>query len=118
MVDVYKLKYKVAVVDDKGGRNNITDYIEKHLNMNYDRPVTITLKIKENGYTALHDCFGDKFLYKKSIDAEHDEIEVVCSEHAMIDWAMQFCDRVEVIRPQSIRKKIKEKAEVLYRKYS
>ncbi len=97
---------------------NITDYIEKHLNMNYDRPVTITLKIKENGYTALHDCFGDKFLYKKSIDAEHDEIEVVCSEHAMIDWAMQFCDRVEVIRPQSIRKKIKEKAEVLYRKYS
>ena len=28
MVDVYKLKYKVAVVDDKGGRNNITDYIE------------------------------------------------------------------------------------------
>ena len=75
-------------------------------------------RLEENGYTALHDCFGDKFLYKKSIDAEHDEIEVVCSEHAMIDWAMQFCDRVEVIRPQSIRKKIKEKAEVLYRKYS
>ncbi len=97
---------------------NITEYIEKHLNMNYDRPVTITLKIKENGYTALHDCFGDRFLYKKSIDAEYDEVEVVCSEHAMIDWAMQFCDRVEVIRPQSVRKKIKEKTEMLYGKYS
>ena len=110
-VSIYRLDLMTKIEIAEKARKNIRMVKElEHGN--------ITLKIKENGYTALHDCFGDKFLYKKSIDAEHDEIEVVCSEHAMIDWAMQFCDRVEVIRPQSIRKKIKEKAEVLYRKYS
>lgn len=128
-VSIYRLDLMTGIQMEEEVRKNIrkvreleygsvTDYVEKHLNMNYDRPVTVTLKVRRNGYTALHDCFGDHFLYKRPIDNEHDEVEVVCSAHAIMDWAIQFSDRVEIIRPFSIRQKILEKAEELSRKYS
>lgn len=96
---------------------SITEYIEKHLNMYYDEPVSVILKVREDGYTILHDSFGDKYRVRKRIDSNHDEVEVVCSEHAMIDWAIQFDERIEVIRPLRIRKKITEKAHKLVKQY-
>ncbi len=95
----------------------ITEYIEKHLNMYYDEPVTVILKVREDGYTILHDSFGDKYRVRRAIDSNHDEVEVVCSEHAMIDWAIQFDERIEVMRPSWIRRKIKDKVLKLARQY-
>lgn len=97
--------------------DGITEYIEKHLNMYYDQPRSVTLKVRKDGYTILHDSFGEKYTVKRAIDSDYDEVDVDCSEHAMIDWAIQFDERIEVMRPLGIRKKIKEKAFKLAQQY-
>lgn len=52
------------------------------------------------------------------MDEEHDEVKVFCSENAIVNWAIQNSEDVEILRPESARKKIQEKAEALLRKYS
>ena len=107
------------------------DFQLKHLNMSYDKPVWITLKIKspkreddpsrrvKADYTFLHDWFGDKFRYVQTeTTAPHDDIvKVECSPSAMTHWALQYCDRVEVVEPESIRNDVIEKIRNLNVKY-
>lgn len=107
------------------------DFQLKHLNMSYDKPVWITLKIKSPkqeddpsrrvkvDYTFLHDWFGDKFRYVETERTPpHDDIvKVECSPFAMTHWALQYCDRVEVIEPESIRNDVIEKIRNLNVKY-
>lgn len=107
------------------------DFQLKHLNMSYDKPVWITLKIKSPkqednparriraDYTFLHDWFGDKFKYVSTEKtAPHDDIvKVECSPFAMINWALQYSDRVEVVEPEEVRNRVMEKIRNLNTKY-
>lgn len=107
------------------------DFQLKHLNMSYDKPVWITLKIKspkqENDptrriradYTFLHDWFGDHFKYvsTENIAPYDDIVKVECSPFAMIHWALQYSDRVEVVEPEEVRSTIIEKIRNLNAKY-
>lgn len=70
--------------------------------------------LKEN--TDEHQ-FGDKYTFKKAIDEKHDEVEVTASAEGVMDWAILHMDRIEVLRPLELRKKIQEKAERLLIKY-
>ena len=102
-----------------------------HLNMAFDEPVMITLRIsspKEEGfpalhrrpdYTFLHDWFGDTFQYVETDreDTEYDIVRVRCSSYAMVNWALQYSDRVEVLSPESVRNTVKGKIENLTKKY-
>ncbi|MCC3865675.1 WYL domain-containing protein [Terrisporobacter petrolearius] len=82
---------------------NPEDFMIKHMNMFYDDPMTIGLKVKNHKYTIIHDWFGDQYTFKKKIDENYDEIEVVCSPNAVVHWAMQYCNYVEVISPIFVR---------------
>jgi len=93
-------------------------FMSAHLNMFYDEPQTIRLKIRNDRYTILHDWFGERYEFKKKIDAEHDEVTVVCSPEAMVYWAMQYGDFIEVIGPSNVREKVKKKCKDLGDKYS
>lgn len=107
------------------------DFQLKHLNMSYDKPVWITLKIKSPkreddptrriraDYTFLHDWFGDKFKYVKTeTEAPYDDIvKVECSPFAMAHWALQYSDRVEVVAPEEVRNDVIEKIRRLNLKY-
>lgn len=107
------------------------DFQLKHLNMSYDKPVWITLKIKSPkqeddparriraDYTFLHDWFGDKFkVVETEKAAPYDDIvKVECSPFAMTHWALQYCDRVEVIAPEEVRNRVIEKIRNLNVKY-
>lgn len=102
-----------------------------HLNMAFDKPVMIKLRIsspKEEGYpelhkrpdyTFLHDWFGDTFQYvgTDKEDTEYDIVRVRCSPYAMVHWALQYSDRVEVLSPENVRNAVKEKIENLTKKY-
>ena len=103
----------------------------KHPNMAYDKPEKIRLRIisekqpddprkhKRPDYTFLHDWFGETFRYIGA-DPEVpdcDLVEVECSPYAMGYWALQYCDRVEVLEPKHVREEIKKKVEDLYKKY-
>ena len=108
------------------------DFQLKHLNMSFDKPKMITLKInsgdrgwnedrrKSPNYTFLHDWFGDNFKYIKS-ETEvpyNDIIQVECSPYAMVNWAMQYSDRVEVIAPKEVRDAVIEKIKRISKKYA
>ncbi|MGN0484796.1 MAG: WYL domain-containing protein [Lachnospiraceae bacterium] len=102
-----------------------------HLNMSYDEPQKIRLRIKspkEDGkpqkhqrpdYTFLHDWFGDTFRYfgRDPQNADYDFVEVDCSPFAMVNWALQYSDRVEVVEPVEVREQVKKKVDALYQKY-
>lgn len=107
------------------------DFQMKHLNMSYDKPIWITLKIKSPkkeddptrriraDYTFLHDWFGNKFKYVQTEKtAPYDDIvKVECSPFAMVYWALQYSDRVEVVAPEDVRNDVIEKIRNLNVKY-
>lgn len=104
------------------------DFQLKHLNMSYDRPEWITLRIKrtnsetqkvEANYTFLHDWFGNSFRYiETEKEAPYDDIvKVECSPYAMVNWALQYSDRVEVVEPKKVRDAVINKIKNLNSKY-
>ena len=98
-----------------------------HLNMGYDKPVPITLRIvdpwwgKDGGiwtnYTFLVDWFGDSFDYERTEPPYGDIVRVTCSPWGMVNWALQFSDRVEVLVPPEVREQVAEKIRALNEKY-
>ena len=107
------------------------DFQLKHLNMSYDKPIWITLKIKSPklkddpakrikvDYTFLHDWFGDRFRFVETEKtAPYDDIiKVECSPFAMVHWALQYSDRVEVVAPEKVRNEVIDKIRDLNVKY-
>jgi len=92
------------------------NFFTRHLNMSYDQPVTVRLKIKVDegrpGYTFLYDWFGDSFRR-----VGEDQVEMECSPFGMLHWALQYSDRVEVLAPEELREKIREEVRKLEEKY-
>ena len=108
------------------------DFQLKHLNMSFDKPVPVTLRIKSEkcednpkkrvrpGYTFLHDWFGDSFTYiRTEKEPPYDDIvRVECSPYGMAHWALQYSELVEVLEPEGLREDIKSKIKALNEKYS
>lgn len=92
-------------------------FMREHMNMFYDRPHMVVLRIHREGYTMLREWFGNHYTFKRELDPEHDEVEVTCSHNAMVNWAIQYSDKVEVLRPKSLREKIAEKLRDTARMY-
>lgn len=89
----------------------------EHLYMYYGKPESISLKIDKDRYTLLHDYFGDRYQFVKHIDDTWDCIEVKSVPDAMISWAMQCSDFVEVLQPESLRQRILGKCKSLAERY-
>lgn len=89
----------------------------EHLYMYYGKPESISLKIDKDRYTLLHDYFGDRYQFVEHIDDTWDCIEVECVPDAMISWAMQCSDFVEVLQPKSLRQRILGKCKSLAERY-
>lgn len=92
-------------------------YMERHLHMNYDEPRTVTLLLHRNIYTQFHDSFGSHYTVKRRVDEEHDEVEVYCSEQAIIQWAMLHGNCAEILRPKTTRRKLSDQAAALLKQY-
>lgn len=103
-------------------------FLQTHMNMAYDNPIRITLKIKNvidekgikrPGYTFLYDQFGDNFTYIEadSENQNYDIVTTICSPYAMVSWALQYSDRVEVLEPIDVRNEVINKIKDLQLKY-
>lgn len=100
-----------------------------HLNMSFDSPIPITLRIvnpwaRQDGgtwtnYTFLMDWFGSSFRYERTETKPPygDIVRVMCSPFGMVNWALQYSDRVEVLEPLSVREAVMEKITRLNEKY-
>ena len=93
------------------------EYMERHLHMNYDEPRTVTLRLHRDVYTRFHDSFGSHYTVKRSVDEDHDEVEAYCSEQAILSWVILNSSSAEIIRPNAMRKKLREKAAALLKQY-
>ena len=88
-------------------------YMSEHLNMAYDSPKDIRIKIKNTDYTILHDWFGNH--YEKTTEAceeGYDVVLVKTSPSMIVHWAMQYGTNVEIM-DEEIRAKIRDEIKEL-----
>ncbi len=96
---------------------NPEKYMSEHLNMAYDEPQDIRIKIKNTDYTIIHDWFGDH--YKKTnepCEEKYDIVRVKTSPSMIVHWAMQYGTEVEIM-DEEIRDKIRGEIEKLKKMY-
>ena len=93
-------------------------FMREHLYMFFDEPRNVTLKIKNDNYSFLHDWFGDTYTTsrKPSGEAGYDLVNVRCTTNSIVHFALQWSDRVQVM-DEDIRELIRKKIEVLEEKY-
>lgn len=114
----------VLKIDKRRERNNfnkdlnsLKDFMNQHLYMFYDQPEEIHIRIKNDRYTLLHDSFGDSYSRWHKINDDIDLVKIRCSPNALIKWAMQNSDIVE-IETIELRKEIRAELEAALEKYS
>ena len=89
-------------------------YMAEHLNMAYDEPQDIRIKIKNTDYTIIHDRFGDHYEKVDEVtradddgnEIHYDIVKVRTSPSMIVHWAMQYGGRVEIM-DEEIREKLK-----------
>ncbi len=94
-----------------------SEFQSEHLYMYYGEPEQIIIKLNRQRYTLLHDYFGEHYQFRRRLDQEWDEVAVNCVPDAMVSWAMQCSDYVEVLKPEWLREKILEKCKELVGMY-
>ena len=96
---------------------NPEKYMSEHLNMAYDKPQDIRIKIRNNDYNIICDWFGD--YYEKtdeSCEEGYDIVRVRTSPSMIVHWAMQYGEAVEIM-DEEIRESIKKEIERMYKIY-
>ena len=111
---------------------NPEKYMAEHLNMAYDKPRDIRIKIKDTDYTIIHDWFGDHYEKVDEVtgadddgnESRYDIVKVRTSPSMIVHWAMQYGSRVEIM-DEEIRKRIIDESrkvvalyEAMYREIS
>ena len=109
----------IAVTDNlRRARNTINEFrdvrdmrefLARHSGMTYGEPMTVTLKVSTDRYTLIHDLFGDNIRNVRAIDENHDSIDVTTTEKSVLDLAFTASDAVEILSPESLRRKFAEK---------
>ncbi|MCR5720463.1 MAG: WYL domain-containing protein, partial [Lachnospiraceae bacterium] len=92
---------------------NPEKYMSEHLNMAYDKPKDIRIKIKDTDYTIIHDWFGDHYKKVDEVtradddgnEIRYDIVKVRTSPSMMVHWAMQYGGKVEIM-DEEVRSKI------------
>ncbi len=93
------------------------EYINEHIYMTTGASVWATIRL-DNTKTIndIIDWFGDKVEFIERDNTLYAELKV--NEQALIYWALQYGDAVEVVSPASTREKIKEKLNDIIKKYN
>lgn len=94
----------------------LSEYVMEHPNLWSGNAVRITFKCKQYMMNDVADSFGTNLRIEKLPDNIM-KVHVQASESAMLHWAIQFADAVEVLSPQSLREKITETLRNALEKY-
>ena len=105
---------KVEILDEKikpsdeikgiEGHLDLPKHMAEHIYMLYGDSVTATIKTSTGMMDVLVDWFGRNF---RIVENKNDEIiiNVKCNERALFYWALQYGPHIEVLAPESLRKK-------------
>ena len=117
---------KVEILDEKikpsdeikgiEGHLDIPKHMAEHIYMLYGDSVTATIKTSTGMMDVLVDWFGRNF---RIVENKNDEIiiNVKCNERALFYWALQYGPHIEVLAPESLRKKLSEMIKEMAEKY-
>ncbi len=102
----------------KGFENGImlSEYIQSHPNLWSGEPMRMTFRCNQYMMNDVVDSFGTDLRIEKLPD-DMMKVHVLASESAMLHWAVQFADAVEVLSPASLRKQIAEILRNALKKY-
>ena len=94
----------------------LSEYIQSHPNLWSGEPMRITFQCKQYMMNDVADSFGTD-LRIETLPDDMMKVHVYASESAMLHWAIQFSDAVEVLSPASLRKQIAETLRNALKKY-
>jgi hypothetical protein len=103
---------------------NPEKYMAEHLNMAYDEPQDIRIKIKNTDYTIIHDWFGDHYEKVDEVtradddenEIHYDIVKVRTSPSMIVHWAMQYGSKVEIM-DKEVRAQIRIEIERMVQNY-
>ncbi len=119
MTDVRKLSDKIKPmkeVPEVAHGLNLPKHMAEHIYMFGGPSAAIQLKTTADMMTELTDWFGTDFTILKQ-KGEEITVRLTCNENAMRYWALQYGPYVEVLKPESLRNKIRADVQGMYRKY-
>ena len=102
----------------KGYENgiDISKYANEHIYMFSDEPIRAVVKVEdEHAVDVIEDWFGTNARLYLQNNEMFAEIRV--SELSLIYWCLQYGESVELISPESTRKKIKDIVDEMAKKY-
>ena len=94
----------------------LSEYIKSHPNLWSGVPTHITFQCKQYMMNDVADSFGTELNIEELPD-DMMKVHVYASQSAMLHWAVQFADAVEVLSPASLRKQIAETLRNALEKY-
>ena len=73
-----------------------------------DRPENIEFIADAGVIDQIIDWFGSDIRIAKADDESRVRVGVKASPNAMVHWAMQYIDHVEIVSPEALRARVKE----------
>lgn len=116
-VEILKDKIKpMEQVKDLANGLDLPKHMAEHIYMIHGESVRVTLKCNNYIIDALVDWFGkDIRIIEKNKD--YFLARVTCNHDAMMYWALQYGQHVEVLEPTSLRAELKKEINKMVRKY-
>ncbi len=101
-----------------GEKFSIKEYIKEHIYMMAGKTVNAEIKIyNENKVNDFFDWFGKDVYISTTKDGEI-LASLKVNEDALVYWALQYGDNIEVVSPKDTREKIKTKLNEMLKKYN
>lgn len=95
---------------------NISEHLAEHVYMFSGESIHVKLKTNENLMDNLIDSFGHDF--RVTLAEEPDIIvNLKCNPDAFFYWAMQYGEKIQVLEPESMRKRILKACKTIASKY-
>lgn len=119
MSNVQILNEKVKAQKDVQGIDGHLDlpkHMAEHIYMLYGDSVTASIKTDIGMMDTLVDWFGKDFRILENKD-DSIAIAVKCNENALFYWALQYGPYVEVVAPESLRKRLADAIDEMAKKY-
>ena len=95
---------------------NIQEYMEHNINMAFGKPERIVFIAEANAIPGIIDAFGKGVQFISLHDGRY-ECTVKIPAYDMIRWALENCDQIKVIRPESLVNEIEQVLDYAYRHY-
>ncbi len=96
---------------------DVADYTNKLFNMYGGEIESIDFKCDRSLLEQIADRFGDKIFIRNVTDTHFSFTANAVPSEAFITFVMNYGDKLEVIKPEYLRKEIKEKANKIYNIY-